>query len=325
MMWCGLKVAAESARNVFETANALHLARNSNQHCRPMAREDHRMHAMIFELIQIVWIAYYILGTAIFVGVVYVLDGWKKRLLGGAIVVALFGFLPLKLRIDYDQKEAEMIARNKAMNAQFTKRCTEDARLSIKRVIENVDGVFIMKPRKVATGTELQDQFWKGDPYGYSSFEARYPHVFLSYGNRGRFKFVEYPNEGFKDAPGHLPFVRLEGYEIDKNGNYQQHKKTYVSSRASKYGFDWEDISTPEDREFWIAGGRTRIVDLETNEVIAERIGYLIDPEQGGRVGRDTWRHSNDNSCPKLVDDFFKNREFIYQILKPSQGRKDGP
>ena len=277
------------------------------------------MLSLIVELFQIAWTVFYLAGGAILLAVLYFAPGWKRKLLGGAIVVSVLGALPLLSHNEAQQKEDALIARNKAMNAQFTKRCTENARISIKRTVENVDGIFLLKPRNVATSVELQDQFWMGDPYGYSSFEAKHPYIFLSYANRGRFAFVEYPNTGPKDSAGNLPIVRLEGYEIDKNGDFQQHRKTYVSKRQSKYGFDWEDISTPEDRKFWIAGGRTRILDLETNEVIAERVGYLIDPNQGGRVGGNSWLYSNDNSCPKLPDDFFKNREFIYQVLKPFQ------
>lgn len=282
------------------------------------------MLSLIAELFQMAWIAVYLVGGAILLPILYFAPGWKKKLLGGAIVVSVLGTIYLLSYFEGQQAEDALVARNRAMNAQFTKRCTEDARISIKRVVEDVDGIFLLKPRNVATSVELQDQFWMGDPYGYSSFEAKHPYIFLSYASRGRFAFVEYPNSGPNDSAGYLPIVRLEGFEIDKNGDYQQHKKTYVSRRQSRYGFDWEDISTPEDRKLWIAGGRSRIVDLETNEIIAERIGFLIDPSQGGRVGGNSWLYSNESSCPKLSDDFVKNREFIYQVLRPSQGVVNG-
>ena len=209
-----------------------------------------------------------------------------------------FGFIafhdPAKAFLAARSKEQMLIARNTAMNAQFEKRCKEDARVTIKRVIENVDGVFIMKPRKVAT-SELQDQFWMGDPYGYTMQEAERPQTLLYddlNDSRGRpritalsgYKFVELPNL-ISGKIGSRPYIRWTGAEPSSRG-YAREVDTEVDQLASRYGFDWDDISTPEDRTYWIAGGRTRVIDLQTKEVIAERVGYLVDPMQGGASGR---------------------------------------
>ena len=53
--------------------------------------------------------------------------------------------------------------------------------------------------------------------------------------------------------------------------------KVLASGPAPRYGITYNDISTPEDRAVWIAGSSLKVIDLETKEVIAERIGYLFD------------------------------------------------
>ena len=51
--------------------------------------------------------------------------------------------------------------------------------------------------------------------------------------------------------------------------------------------------------ENWIAGSSLKVIDLKTNEVIAERIGYMYDWAQGSREGfRSPWLMAADNACP---------------------------
>jgi hypothetical protein len=94
-----------------------------------------------------------------------------------------------------------------------------------------------------------------------------------------------------------------------------------------------DDISTREEREYWIAGSSLKVIDLQTNEVIAERIGYMVDWAQGSQAGgRSPWLFAADNACP----DFNRNRlrrvpgpgfsaqagqtiDFVDQVLKPSK------
>jgi hypothetical protein len=50
-----------------------------------------------------------------------------------------------------------------------------------------------------------------------------------------------------------------------------------IARPVSKFGVSWEDISTPGDRRFWVAGSRLRVIDLTDNSVLAERIGFFIE------------------------------------------------
>jgi hypothetical protein len=48
-----------------------------------------------------------------------------------------------------------------------------------------------------------------------------------------------------------------------------------VSKKKSRYSYTWRGIPRPHDREFGIAGGELILLDLETNEVLAVRRGYI--------------------------------------------------
>jgi hypothetical protein len=95
-----------------------------------------------------------------------------------------------------------------------------------------------------------------------------------------------------------------------------------------RYGVTYDDLSTHEDREFWIAGSSLKVVDLKTNEVIAERIGYMVDRGQGDQSGfRSPWAYAPYTACPSFPltssgapNQFWQTRDFVHKVLKPKQG-----
>ena len=91
-----------------------------------------------------------------------------------------------------------------------------------------------------------------------------------------------------------------------------------ITQRTARYGVTYDDISTKEDRDYWIAGSSLRVVDLETNEVIAERIGYKMDYGQGpDGAARQGWTYASRNACPAFPSGFQsgQTRDFIEQSL----------
>ena len=106
-----------------------------------------------------------------------------------------------------------------------------------------------------------------------------------------------------------------------------------ASEQLPRYGVTFDDISTHEEREYWIAGSSLKVIDLQTNEVIAERIGYMVDLGQGSRAGgRSPWLFAADNACPDFQR--FKNpvvrtrgasnqawqtQDFVEKVLKPAK------
>ena len=66
------------------------------------------------------------------------------------------------------------------------------------------------------------------------------------------------------------------------------------------------------------------MIDLHTNEVLAERIGYMMDVGQGSQAGgRSPWLLAANNSCPQFLgqpastDQIGQAEKFVEKILKP--------
>jgi hypothetical protein len=98
---------------------------------------------------------------------------------------------------------------------------------------------------------------------------------------------------------------------------------TPIDKRTTRYGVTWDDISTREDREHWVAGGSLRVIDLQNNEVIAERVGYMMDRGLGSRAGfRRPWLMAERAACPPFPEGRrgAESRKFINQVLQPSKG-----
>lgn len=88
----------------------------------------------------------------------------------------------------------------------------------------------------------------------------------------------------------------------------------------------YDDISTREERDYWIAGSSLKVIDLQTDEVIAERVGYMIDWAQGITVGgRSPWLLAADNACPEFsarhgaTSQMFQSVRFVNKALKPKR------
>lgn len=204
----------------------------------------------------------------------------------------------------------------KAAWDHFHKRC-ESARVTYYKTVPPQDGVFIMKPAKTATHEQLKDQFWMGDPYDLPDEPGSEAHGLLyrektmpagnPWGERGGFDFVEAPHP---TLPGQYVRYSMKwsgestkwGEPIPDHNRIRSSPDT-APTRQSRYGYTWDDISTKEDRRYWVAGGRLRVVDLETGEVVAERVGYVIERYfgvTGPTFNQTPWSNTigPDTTCP---------------------------
>jgi hypothetical protein len=83
-----------------------------------------------------------------------------------------------------------------------------------------------------------------------------------------------------------------------------------------------------EERQHWIAGSSLKVIDLLTNEVMAERIGYMVDRGQGNRSGgRAPWLLAANYACPQFrgtyprpYDRFGQTARFVESVLVPLKG-----
>jgi hypothetical protein len=240
---------------------------------------------------------------------------------------------------------SEQRSRGQAAMAMFAERCKKSGEF-IHRTVTDVDGILVMKvrPDKI----NFDQQFAMTDPYGDDFGGEDYTESFL----RG----FHAQNSGSANLPaGVAPEVAgfqyveavssVDGVRYRYTGRVEEPWLTnksylkgylrFVADRSSpgtpppRYGVTYDDISTREEREHWIAGSSLRIVDLATNEVIAERIGYMVDAGQGSRAGgRAPWLFAFDNACPSFVSGSrsgrraapfarYQTARFVEKVLKP--------
>jgi hypothetical protein len=246
--------------------------------------------------------------------------------------------------------------------AMWKERC-KTAGEKIHRTVENVEGIYLMKLRP--SGINYGDQFKLDDPYGRDFSGDAYFGAFLRgryqaevkdipVGAPPRFGYLYVEAEDPKDGQRYrytgglkvtgrmdatAPNVQIDlkrDPKVDLNIYRFVVDRVPASDKPPRYGVTYDDISTREEREYWIAGSSLKVVDLQSNEVIAERIGYMVDWAQGSQVGgRSPWLFAADNACP----DFYRNYknlastgrfngsggqtnqtlDFVEKVLKPSK------
>lgn len=241
---------------------------------------------------------------------------------GRAKIVALLSTLAIlvgcaghhSIAIAHQSEESD---RSRVAIAMFAERCKKAGEF-IHRRVEGVEGIFLLKvrPRNVNYG----DQFVLDDPYGHDLGGDGYIGSFLrgSHGGGMRgansdvahllpkgYLYVEAidPKDGIRyrytgslEEPWIADKRYLEGY-------LRFVMRRTPSNSLPLYGITYDDISTREEREHWIAGSSLRIVNLQTKEILAERIGYAIDLAQGSSAGnRSPWLWALENACPPVLD-----------------------
>ena len=200
----------------------------------------------------------------------------------------------------------------------FDERCKK-AGENIVRTAKSVDGI-LFKERYKLSG-EI-DQFALDDPYGRNCDGDSCIGLYL-------FDYRMTP-AGSDAGAGFKPYTpRLYQYvDVQKDAEAVRYRYTKAAADAPlvkevatgsmpRYSVEWEDISTREDREHWIAGGLLKVIDLQTGEIIAERRGYLIDSGQGSRSGSRSpweWARSYSNACPSVEG---HNQYFVSKVLEP--------
>jgi len=246
-----------------------------------------------------------------------------------ALSIGVAGYFVITGQIEKRDREAQQEkakAYRTAAWAHFKQRC-ESAHVTYFKNVPPQDGVFIMKPAKEPTVQQMKDQFWMGDPYDMPNTPAWEASGLLyrratmpkgnDWGQRGGFDFVEAPHPTLEGK--YLRYsMQWSGKKNVLGNDMPDHRRirdnpAIVSERHARYGYTWDDISTPEDRHYWVAGGRLRVVELATGEIVAERVGYAIEPYFGATssmFNQEPWRGVR--VCPQIHRN---SREFISTAL----------
>jgi hypothetical protein len=239
--------------------------------------------------------------------------------------------------------------RYQRAQALFEERC-KSAGVVINRVVKDVEGIELTKirPQIPWGGREYFDPMYPGaamaneaggDTYIRQMLFSEYKDR-LNPGRRGPFN-----PPGYYSGPRLLGVVR--GYEfveyfnqetreryrvsILKSGNPSdgwsiELDRRKISSPGVRYALDYEYLVDPADRNYWIAGAKLRVIDLQSGEVLGTLTRYVFDPGFGsGATGRWPWQHASigmkDRVCPATSDGAgLVSRTFVESILIPRQG-----
>jgi hypothetical protein len=251
-------------------------------------------------------------------------------------------------------------SRLQIAETMFRERC-KTAGEKIHKTVENVEGIFLMKvrPREI----NYEDQFAMTDPYGDDLGGSGYIGSFLRGEYQATHKGTSAP--GSPPRRGYLYVDAIDPKEgkryryvgsvkavgkmdataanvkvdLKRNPNFDLNIYAFVLDRTPatgpmpRYGVTYDDISTREEREYWIAGSSLRVIDMQTKDVIAERIGYMMDRGQGKTSGgRSPWLLAANNACPSFqrnpllslppgqgaAAQSYQALDFVEKILKPT-------
>lgn len=209
----------------------------------------------------------------------------------------------------------------------FDHLCKTEAGEFIYKTVENVEGLYLMRPRKEATDDELSHLYTLEDPY--DATDDPHPQDNLVQPPFGQYRYLESPRTK-DEADNSQPFVRyFRGSGKDSKKDYvymdgmRSHRVPYivkkegVSSLKSRYGYTWRGISRPHDRELGIVGGELILLDVQTKEVLAVRRGFI---RSGGVQNLTGIWWLRGQVCP--VKKSLTASQFIQKVVKPTSEEK---
>ncbi len=207
----------------------------------------------------------------------------------------------------------------------FDHLCKTEAGEFIFKTADNVEGIFQMRPRRfMYESEEWQHLYAIEDPYGYWAGENDNPG--RQFVGPTMYSFLEalpvmhrkewgwspdiYDKSLGAPPPADSKIARLYGY----NGqSLKTQKLEYDTKPKASYGFTWRGIKRPNDREMGIAGGELIVIDLQTNEVMGVRRGYVI--WNGGWTGRVCPRYGYSGGQDKTT---FFSVWFLAKVARPA-------
>jgi len=169
----------------------------------------------------------------------------------------------------------------------FEHLCKTEAGEFIFKTVDNVEGIFQMRPRKIYSTAEWQHLYAIEDPYGYWPGEAEdtgyefvsprlYSYFEIPYKGRRIYGLEMKPYRDVSLYATPSPDARIARYFGNAGSDQRSMKVTFESQAQARYGFTWRGIKRPHDREMGIAGGELIVLDLQTQEVLGVRRGYVI-------------------------------------------------
>lgn len=209
----------------------------------------------------------------------------------------------------------------------FDHLCKTEAGEFVYKTVENVVGIYQMRPGKEATDYELEHLYALEDPY--DATDDPNPQDYLVQPPFGQYQFMEsLRTKGeIEISQPYMRYSRSSTKESKKDYVYmdgtRSHRVPYivkqegVPSLKSRYGYIWRGIQRPQDREFGIAGGELIVMDIQTNDVLGVRRGFI---RSGGVRNLTGIWWLGGQVCP--VKKALSSSQFIQRVLRPTAEQK---
>ena len=225
--------------------------------------------------------------------------------LTAAVILILFVWIIPK---QFGPSKEEIQAQEEAV---FNEQC-KTAGEKIYRTVDNVEGIMLLKvvPGDYKTrNSNYYDPMWDNAALQTSegvNFIAR----FLGFFSDGEYRYVDVLQ------PNHSDIIRYSGKDFPLN-------QALNPRHPARYAVTFENNVDPKLRRHWVAGATIRIIDRQTDEVIAEKITYAFEKGLGGTGGaRMPWAFAILCNKERLTSSEPLS-DFVLSVLKPYQPRQE--
>jgi len=206
----------------------------------------------------------------------------------------------------------------------FEHLCKTEAGEFIYKTVENVEGIYQMRPRESAKNDYLLEHLYAmEDPYGLAVGVRDSPQDYFVQPAIGKYQYLEIPLPT-EETPKYRRYYRDEksypGSQFPTAINGQFVQVPYIVAMAdvptlqSRYGYTWRGITRPHDRDLGIAGGELIILDLQTNDVLAVRRSFVRSGSVRNNLTGVWWLTAGKCSKESLKMD----AQFSNEVLKPA-------
>ncbi|WP_374402102.1 hypothetical protein [Niveibacterium sp.] len=256
-------------------------------------------------------------------------------------VLGLLAMAALLAKPAYDyhlarQARAAAQARYAADKAEFQRLCREVAGYKFYRKAENVEGILLLKVRRDG---DWQDIMAPGTAFALESKDEGYITSFLAYrrtssGVQDESYFVSTTKT--EDSTSGFAYVDVIDDKTGRRIHYTprwdepwQYDKSYSKGYIKfwldenppldpppRYAVTFEDHVVPTERARGLASGTVKVIDTQTNEVMAEMLRYAWSPPGAFSASATPWLSAY--KCPAVsVGSSYATRQFVDRVLIP--------
>jgi len=217
----------------------------------------------------------------------------------------------------------------------FDHLCKTEAGEFIYKTVENVEGLYMMRPRNKATDYELEHLYALEDPYGSVDIGASKPQDYFVQPPFGQYAFLEgpfYSSNGEDNRSRFIRYFRVSPQNSKRDFVFMKSSHServpyiveseFSADLKSRYGYTWRGIKRSHDRESGIAGSELILLDLETKEVLAVQRRFIRSGGMRNNLTGVWWL--NAQVCEQFGGESLHTIEFISKVLKSKSAVSPG-